>query len=98
MYVHFNMTMDTSRGLDSAVEVSAHVTYGSRGSRDEFGAPLEPDTETEVEIVSIFCPTSPSTGIWLNPKKISAEDLDRAQSLAIEYAPTMPWYNAIIQY
>lgn len=40
---------------DREITVTANVIPPSRGQRDQYGAPLEPDTDAEIEIVSATC-------------------------------------------
>lgn len=36
------------------IEITYYATKGSRGARDSFGVPLEPDEEPEIEIESVI--------------------------------------------
>ena len=40
---------------DRPITIGANLIPASRGARDQYGAPLEPDTDAEIEIVSATC-------------------------------------------
>lgn len=47
----FHTVQTDCRGVD--IEVEVDITPGERGSRDRYGAPLEPDSEADFDIIKV---------------------------------------------
>ena len=80
MIPHYTTLHTHINGIDCTVRVK--VTPGSRGKRDRYGVPMEPDDPAATEIVGVYdVEEKPAT--WLRDM-ITEADEERIGLLALE--------------